>query len=49
MLLRFGLSASPSGQLLYLILRDPLVKSAFLDLKSKPARRLTKRDPVPCD
>jgi len=49
MLLRFGLSASPSGQLLYLIHRDPLVKSALFDSKSMPARRLTKRDPVSCN
>jgi hypothetical protein len=47
MLLRFRLSASSSGQLLYLILRDPLVKSAQFDSKSTPARLLTKRDPLP--
>jgi hypothetical protein len=34
MLLLLGLSASPAGQLLYLMLRVPAVKSAFLDSKS---------------
>ncbi len=48
MLLRFGLSASPSGQLLYLILRDPLVKSALFDEIEAAGQLLTKRDPVPC-
>lgn len=37
MLLLFSFSASPAGQLLYLIHRDPLVKSAFLDVMSRRA------------
>ena len=44
MLLPFGLSASPAGQLLYLILRVSLVKSAFLTEVRRDDAHLTKLD-----
>jgi len=44
MLLPFGLSASPAGQLLYLTLRVSLVKSAFLAGARRDDAHLTKLD-----
>src|SRR6478735_6875670 len=48
MLLRFGLSASPSGQLLYLILREALVKSAFFDGIEAAGDRVSQERSAPC-
>lgn len=47
MLLPFSLSASPAGQLLYLILRVSLVKSAFLTKSGHDDAHLTKLDRLP--
>ena len=48
MLLRSDLSVLVAGQLLYLILRDPLVKSAFFDRIEAAVDRVSQERSAPC-